>query len=84
MKKSLFKVYIDTCLIIEAPDSASDYDIYFAAQRAIGDHLSESDIHIEELESVKDLPPPWTHDCLPYSTEYDTEDKTIGQILGEE
>ena len=80
---TLYKVYVDTCLIVDAPDSASDFDIYFAAQRAIEEHLSESDIHIEELESIKDLPTPWTAECLPYSTEYNAEDKTIGQILGE-
>lgn len=80
---TLYKVYVDTCLIVEAPDSANDFDIYFAAQRAVGEHLSETDIHIEELESVKDLPAPWTAECLPYSTEYNTEDKTIGQILGD-
>ncbi len=87
MKKTLFKVHVDTYLIIEGPDTADGYDICWATRQVIKDHLANvenKDIYFEELESIKDLPEPWTPECLPYSTElYDTEDETISQILGD-
>lgn len=86
MKNILFKVHVDTCLVVEAPENATDDDIYWITRQAIKDHLAdveESDISFEEIESIKDLPKPWDKDCLPYGSGCG-EDRTIGQILGDE
>ncbi len=81
--KKLFKVHIDTYVIVESEEQ--DSDIRWQACQAIRSHINDirdtSDISYEELESLKELPSRWTHDCLPYSTT-NREDKTIGEILG--
>lgn len=83
--KKLFKVHISTYVIIESEES--DNDIRWQACQAMRSHISDvrdtSDISYEELKSLQELPPPWTHNCLPYNTTAYYEDKTIGEILGD-
>lgn len=82
MKNTLFKVHVDTYLIVAAPDAVTEDEIYYATKQAIQDHLADvefTDITFEKLESIKDLPKPWMAEYLPFNS----EELTIGEILNE-
>lgn len=80
--KKLFKVTVETDLIILAEDD--EKDVIDVTQQALHDHMSDIDdieISYNELTSLKQLPDPWDGNCLPYASYKNTDERTIVEIL---
>jgi len=79
--KKLYKVTIETEMVVYAEDKVNAEDI---AIENVKDHVSYGNhyAYVEKILSKKDIPHSWDEKSLPYiSYSYDLKDETIGEIL---